>query len=241
MFRVKQTAVDRWLSLVAEVDQVIRTMPLWKLQTVGEERLDFLYENLDRGTRITLKPGVAYCFRTFYELLRDLIEGAWLRFVQRHNANNLGSVTDLGAFLFGKERASLDAYRDILFDVQRGTCLYCRKPLPKQTHVDHFIPWSRYPADLGHNFVLAHERCNGDKSDSVAAENHLSSWVERNHSHERQLNERFTEAALPFEMASTIQIAKWVYGQTEKAHGQVWVEKRILKPLGRDWIQSFVA
>ncbi len=50
-------------------------MPLWKLQTVGNERLEFLYENVDRGNRITLKPGVAYCFRAFYELVRDLIEG----------------------------------------------------------------------------------------------------------------------------------------------------------------------
>jgi hypothetical protein len=50
LFRLKQSAPDRWSTLVAQVDQVVRTMPLWKLQTVGEERLDFLYENLDRGT-----------------------------------------------------------------------------------------------------------------------------------------------------------------------------------------------
>ena len=36
-------------SLVGEVDQTVRVMPLWKLQTVGDERLDFLYDNLDRG------------------------------------------------------------------------------------------------------------------------------------------------------------------------------------------------
>jgi hypothetical protein len=57
LFRLKQVASDRWSELVAEVDGVVRTMPLWKLQTVGEERLNFLYENLDRGNRITLKPG----------------------------------------------------------------------------------------------------------------------------------------------------------------------------------------
>jgi hypothetical protein len=43
LFRVKQAAPDWWLALVAGVDQVVRTMPLWKLQTVGEERLEFLY------------------------------------------------------------------------------------------------------------------------------------------------------------------------------------------------------
>jgi len=42
----------------------------------SEERLNFLYENLDRGNRITLRPGVAYCLRALYELIRDLVEGA---------------------------------------------------------------------------------------------------------------------------------------------------------------------
>jgi hypothetical protein len=54
-----------------------------------------------------------------------------VRFVQRLNANRLGNVTDLGTFLFGQERASLDVYRPILMDVQHGTCLYCPKKLTK--------------------------------------------------------------------------------------------------------------
>src|SRR5262249_47451886 len=99
LFRLKQIASDRWSELVAKVDHVVRTMPLWKLQTVGEERLTFLYENLDRGSRVTLKPGDAYWLRAFYELIRDLIEGAWVRFVQKVNANKLGNVIDLGTFL----------------------------------------------------------------------------------------------------------------------------------------------
>ena len=139
------------------------------------------------GTTITLKPGVAYCLRAFYELLRDLIRGAWVRFVQKLNANKLGNVTDLGTFLFGQERANLEAYRPILMDVQRGECLYCRKPLPKQSQVDHFIPWSRYPADLGHNFVLAHQGCNHAKSDYLAAEDHLAAWAERNRQNQDEL------------------------------------------------------
>jgi hypothetical protein len=78
-------------------------------------------------------------------LLRDLIQGAWIRFVQRLNAAKPGSVVDLGVFLFGQERVGLDAYRPILMDIQNGICLYCQKSLSKQSQVDHFIPWSRYP------------------------------------------------------------------------------------------------
>jgi hypothetical protein len=37
---MKQAAIKR--QLCGEVSQVVRMMPLWKLQTVGQERLDFL-------------------------------------------------------------------------------------------------------------------------------------------------------------------------------------------------------
>jgi 5-methylcytosine-specific restriction endonuclease McrA len=241
LFRLKQTASTRWSSLVAEVDQVVRTMPLWKLQTMGDERLEFLYENLDRGNQITLKPGIAYCFRAFYELIRDLIEGAWVRFVQKVNANKLGNATDLGLFLFGQERSSLGVYRPILFDVQKGVCLYCQKPLSKQSQVDHFIPWSRYPADLGHNFVLAHDKCNNAKSDFLAAEKHLEAWLLRNNSHQAELQERLAVAGLACDATASVQIAKWVYQQIEKANGQVWVHEKVLRHLDPDWARLFAA
>jgi hypothetical protein len=241
LFRLNQAAPDRWSELVTEVDQVVRTMPLWKLQTVGEERLEFLYENLDRGKRITLRPGVAYCLRAFYGLLRDLIQGAWLRFVQQLNANRLGSVSDLGTFLFGQERGSLELYRPILMDVQQGTCLYCQKKLSGQTQVDHFIPWSRYPADLGYNFVLAHHRCNNAKSDYLAAEVHLAAWAERNRLHHEELQSRLQGAGLPCDSAASVQVARWVYQQTERANGQVWVVEKELKHLSPAWTQCFAA
>ncbi len=38
------------------------------------------------------------------------------------------------------------------------------KVAPGTAHIDHFIPWSRYPIDLGHNFVLAHAGCNSAKA-----------------------------------------------------------------------------
>ena len=241
LYRFKNTAPDGWSSLIRGVDQVVRTMPLWKLQTVGNERLDFLYDNLDRGSRITLKPGVAFCFRAFHALIRDLIEATWVRFVQTVNAPALGSATDLGTFLFGQERANLDAYRPILLDVQKGACLYCRKPLARKTQVDHFVPWSRYPADLGHNFVLAHDGCNNAKSDFLAAENHLSAWVARNESHRAELEERLIAAGLPCDATATTQIARWSYEQTENSNGQVWVSERVLRHLGPDWGKCFAA
>ena len=241
LFRFKQTSQRHWSRLVARTECVVQEMPLWKLQTVGNERLEFLYQNLDVGDRITLKPGVAYCFRSFYELVRDLIEGAWVRYVQKLNANQLGNLTDLGTFLFGQERAGLDVYRPILRDVQGNICLYCGGTLPKQAQVDHFVPWSRYPADLGHNFVLAHIGCNQAKSDYLAAEDHLAAWVGRNRDHQAELESRLTEAGLPCDWPAAAQIAKWVYRQTETANGQVWVAEKTLRHLGPGWVRSFAA
>jgi hypothetical protein len=111
----------------------------------------------------------------------------------------------------------------------------------RQTEVDHFIPWSRYPIDLGHNFVLAHVACNNAKSDYLAAEKHLAAWTERNRLHQEELRSRLQAAALPCDSSASIQIARWVYQQTEKANGQVWVAERVLQRLSPAWPQCLLA
>ena len=78
-------------------------------------------------------------------------------------------MSDLSEFLFGAERSGLRSIADGLLDLQRGACFYCAGKLRESGEVDHFIPWSRYPLDLGHNFVLAHASCNRDKRDMLSA------------------------------------------------------------------------
>jgi hypothetical protein len=67
-----------WKGLLSRVEQTVRIMPLWKLQTVGSERVEFLYENRegDNPREILLKPGVSCCFRQFYSLVIEMVEGA---------------------------------------------------------------------------------------------------------------------------------------------------------------------
>ena len=51
-------------------------------------------------------------------------------------------------------------------ELQQGKCFYCEESIPsKSGHIDHFIPWAKYPIDLGHKFVLVCNRCNGKKRD----------------------------------------------------------------------------
>ncbi len=80
----------RWCATWA----TIVTMPLWKLQTVGSERDEFLYrqaELADGGIR--LLPGVPQAFRSLYGLVLDAVRGAWVRQITRIGANRCSSQT----------------------------------------------------------------------------------------------------------------------------------------------------
>jgi hypothetical protein len=224
-----------WNRLLYEVDKTIRVMPLWKLQTVASESLEFLYANVGSGNAITLKPGVAYCLRAFYPLIVDLVRGAWLRYIRRYNNEALGDIIDLAGFMFGTERGNLGKFNPILMDVQHGNCFYCRQPLRQNRQVDHFIPWSRYPVDLGHNFVLAHPSCNRAKSDHIAAEPHLEAWVLRQAEHGSDLSDAFVEAEITHDISASNSIARWAYGQVARTDGQVWVRANTFERLGGHW------
>jgi len=126
----------------------------------------------------------------------ELVQGAWARFIRRSEANAFGDVTDLRDFLFGNKRADLAQIAAILSEVQQGRCFYCQGNLrAASTHVDHFIPWSRYPVDLGHNFVAACRDCNTAKSDTLAAVDHLNRWVAMVDEHGRFLPTGFVSWA----------------------------------------------
>jgi hypothetical protein len=192
-------------------------MPLWKLQTVGQERLDFLYDNSGTGRAIELGAGVAYCFRKFHGLISDLVRGAWVRFVRHLNMDILGEPADLNEFLFGSERATLTAVRPMLMEVQRGAYFYCGSALKlANTDVEHFISWARYPVDLGHNLVLADRACNGRKRNRLPATVHLAAWIERNERFGGQIRESLEERGFVAELAASNQIVYWAYPQAKQ-------------------------
>jgi len=223
--------------LVRELARTIEVMPLWKLQRMGDGVIPFLYENVERGHAIVLRPGVATCFRRFHGLVRNVVQAAWVRFVRnlRRNAPLLGEASDLGAFLFGAERTALEIYVPLLRDLQSGKCFYCRAPLRDRGEVDHFIPWSRYPSDLAHNFVLAHGPCNHSKRDFLAALPHLERWRRRNDDVGRALAAYCTERALPNDADGSIRIARWAYEQADRTDAHVWLERKQFVPLDPGW------
>jgi 5-methylcytosine-specific restriction endonuclease McrA len=229
-----------WPRLVRRIEAVVREQPLWKLQTVGPEKLNFLYGPSDRDGSIELRSGVVFCFRQFYSLIQDAVRSAWLRDVRSLNGDLLGETVDLREFLFGAERNAVAVVKPVLMDLQHGKCFYCSQPVRSNGgHIDHFIPWSKYPIDLGHNFVLADNRCNGKKRDRIPHVNHLAAWSERNRQHGSEITAALKDR-LPCDLECTNRIAFWAYAQTETARGLTWLRGDELIALSAEWRNQFV-
>lgn len=227
-----------WNRLKGSVAETIRVMPLWKLQTLGRMRVEFLYtHDPNEGHEIILKEGICYCLRLFYGLVHELVRAAWLRFVRGIGENRLllGEAADLAGFMFGLGRAPLDVYKPVLIEYQGGKCFYCSRPLKDKSEVDHFIPWSRYPVDLGHNFVLAHDTCNAQKSDRLAAVEHLEHWCERNGRLGAVLAQEFSVLGIVHDEKTSLRVASWAYGQAQSAGSLVWSRGKELVALSSAW------
>jgi hypothetical protein len=170
----------QWASLVRRIALLLDDMPLWKLQRIGHEYVEFLYRRGPQPDEITLLPGVASHLRQRAPLIRRLAQSEWLGFLLARSQNRpvLGNAVGLSEFLFGNDRAALGLkLAKPLASLQGGKCFYCRATVPSPV-VDHFIPWSLYPRDLAHNFVAAHALCNSRKSNLLGGELFLGQWAE---------------------------------------------------------------
>jgi diadenosine tetraphosphate (Ap4A) HIT family hydrolase len=220
-----------WTQLVKAVRTVVQSTPLWKLQTVADAQLDFLYANVGRGSQITLRPGIAFCLRRYYGVVGSLVRGAWLDW-ERGQSREIGrDAADLGDCLFGSQRGRLQEIVPALYDAQKGRCFYTGKEIARseQAVVDHFIPFSRYPRDLGHNLVLASKRAKTDKSDYLAAEDHLAAWCERNAQVGAGLGDACAAAGIASDLARSVAVARWAYSQAERSETPVWTQGSTLE------------
>jgi len=224
----------QYARLAGEVSRIIRDDPLKRLQHIGEKRQEFLYKWNDikrqrhiRDWSIRLLPGIPRACREFHALLTSMIRGAWIQQIQRIGTNKkeLGAQANLEQFLFGVDRRSLADYRQILHHHQAGNCFYCGRKVGLEGELDHFIPWSRYPLDLGHNFVFAHASCNNAKRDYLAAPIHIERWRVQNLDEGHRLARRFDEAGLLNDLERSTLIARWAYQQGQASKAQLWVRK----------------
>ncbi|MBK9303811.1 MAG: hypothetical protein IPM94_07980 [bacterium] len=88
--------------------------------------------------------------------------------------------------------------------------------------MDHFIPWSKYPHDLGHNFVLACTPCNRSKRDLLADHRHRERWLRRNQDKGAQMSAEFQDLRLPHDLTGSLTVAAWAYSQADAAGAHLW-------------------
>lgn len=210
-------------ALVSKVTLTVSAQPLNYLQNFGGVTDPFIYEREGRGN-IRLKLGVAYCFRRFYPLVQQLSRSHWVDHIKSNRRNHaiLGDSGDLDDFLFSTSRQSLTIIGAGLRKLDGHQCFYCGHVL-NEADVDHYIPFSLYPRDLAHNFVLAHPTCNRSKSDTLAAKFHLERWLNRLLLRSDDLAEIGTNAGITVDDAATRHVATWAYTSAYKSDARAWL------------------
>ena len=97
--RAKQSPA--WTTTVTEAARLVTDMPLWRLQRLRSEVLDFLYAESPVTGNIRLKSGVAANLRRFHGIIVRLAQSEWMHFIQALPGNSqlLGPTSDLGRSL----------------------------------------------------------------------------------------------------------------------------------------------
>ncbi|MFO1303041.1 MAG: HNH endonuclease [Burkholderiales bacterium] len=229
-----------WQQALAAIGQTVRTQPLKFLQNVGGGTLDFIYSTTHEPLAIELRPGVAFNFRRFSGLIGDLARSGWIRHVRANSRNRelIGESGDLESFMFGTQRAALEPVREFLHSFQASQCFYCGRRLNSGGDVDHFIPWSLYPRDLAHNFVLAHEECNRSKSDMLAGLTHLRRWKDRNRDHGIAIGEEIRRRGFVNDLDCSHTVARWAYRHAARTSAHGWLARGCTEPIGSDHFAS---
>lgn len=227
-----------WSATVRQIAAIISSMPVQYLQNMGGTHTPFLYEYPNPRGKLVLKMGVAFMLRTFHPLIQQLARSGWVKHVRENqrNASVIGQADELEGFMFGSSRNALTAAGLVLNKIQSGKCFYCGKRIKTGGDVDHFVPWSKYPRDLAHNFVLAHAECNRRKSDMLGAERHLNNWLERNRLYGEEISGEMKGFLADNDCSD--RVALWAYeqGVNSAAHG--WVEMRVTEPLSASCIAA---
>lgn len=158
----------------------------------------------------------------------SLARTQWVQKVAEFPANQvvIGNKGNLSEFLFGSDRQTITHARPVLLDIQKGQCFYCHKSLKETGEVDHFIPWARYPNDLGHNFVLAHSSCNNNKRDHLAAQRHKDNWYEQNIIQHGQALHSELSRYFVCESDRSEAITTWAYQLAGQNRSPLWLDKK---------------
>lgn len=219
--RAQRQAPVEYQRLVREVEWKLVEMPLPRLQEFGGQQDRFIYEIAwDRDVKrsefndrsnfanaIRFRPGVSNHLVRLDGLLRPLLYREWAMQVA---AINRLPAARLAEHLFGIDRAALRPVLPGLRDLQGDLCFYCKQRL-SNAEVDHFLPWARVSLDAIENLVVAHEACNGRKTDHLAAAVHVEDWRNRLNSTQAQLTQIASTVKWETNPGRTLGVARALY------------------------------
>ena len=214
-----------WLRLLKDVAEKVKNMPVRKLQNLNSQNFEFLYQLNQCGKQLILLPQVMYCLRQFSEIIEELCQKRWIDYIRKNSSNALilNKLPNLEQFMFEPNRNQLNAVANVLVELQDCKCFYCNKPMRKGKYaVDHFIPWSMYPSDTGHNFVLADSSCNSKKSNLLASDEFLHKWRERNEEQDLIIIDRISVLGFLTDKERSHKVAEWAYAQGIENNYLLW-------------------
>lgn len=214
-----------WFSLLKDVARTVKEMPIRYLQNISSKNFEFLYRIEECKKQLILLPQVMYCLRQFSEIIEELCQKRWIDYIRknRSNAPILNKLPNLEQFMFEPSRNQLNTVANVLVELQKCKCFYCNKPIKKGNYaVDHFIPWSMYPSDTGHNFVLADSSCNSSKSNFLASDEFLHKWQERNYTQDLVIVDRISVLGFLTDKDTSHKVAEWAYAQAEENNYSLW-------------------
>jgi 5-methylcytosine-specific restriction endonuclease McrA len=223
--------------LLNGVARTVSAQPLNYLQNFGGSTTPFLYDRPGPGA-VVLKPGVAYCLRRFQPLVQQLARTQWADHIKANQRNRtiLGDAGDLEDFLFCVSRQSLAVIAQGLRRLDGGACFYCGASTT-DVDVDHFIPFTLYPRDLAHNFVLTHPTCNRSKSDTLAGRPHLERWLDRLVKRGDALAEIGSEAGVVADATTNHRVASWAYASSAAGGGRAWLAPSSYELINGDYVR----
>lgn len=223
-------ALPAFLSLVTRVARTVADQPIRYLQNFAGKTDAFLYER--RREAVCLLPNVPFCLRRFQPLVTQLARTHWVQHVKRNRQNVpvLGDADDLEEFLFETPRLTLSTIAASLREIANNRCFYCGDKV-YQVEVDHFIPFSLYPRDLMHNFVLAHPTCNRSKSDTLAAKVHLDHWVDYTHRYTVEIADVGKRAGVIADITASLAVTRWGYEMAAASGAQAWLKAGKFEPI----------
>ena len=224
--------IKLWQSTIKDISSTIKKYPAKYLQSAEDKvSREFLYVYDSKSKVIILKPGIAYCFTRFSKIINKLCQQYWTEFVRKNSRNQIyfSDDIDLQQFLFNQSRQSLKVLIPMLIDTQQGQCFYCYKPLRNNIEVDHFIPWSKYPIDTTHNFVLTDHSCNNSKRDYLAQELFYEKWLERNQRHGHTIAQEAKNIGFTTNQLRSETISQWAYQIAVEHEDLVWSPEPSIK------------